>query len=343
MRGQAVIGFVLGALLGATSVWLLRSSEETAPAGEPPAYDSLHQPDGGDAAALLTGDDGALVAQLRADLATAQARVEELERARPKVVVTHDHSGVHASGSPQRRVKPMPSGLSPLAERMGVQSEPLQLAWAIRTGRVEDRAAAVAELKAFGEQGLLALAALAVGPGTGHTMLPKLMGEMRILDGDEVLMRLIGEHDQSGLLVSALSGYDTPQVRDFLVDHLTKQEKDPGAYWKVATTLGRLKEPRGAEYLDVDVIIQPQWSGVRGHILAALGQMGGSHAMQRLDEYLRLDHADRLGSAASALARLDPDAARAHAKRILESERAPFLHWGDRRVLEALAKQDDGG
>jgi hypothetical protein len=341
MRAQALIGFALGALVGALCMWTFGPREEVLPGGAPPAFDPLHERAAGDPSALLEGDGGALVAQLRADLASAQARIEELEASRSKVVVTRDRTGVHTSGSPQKRAKPMPKGLVMLAERMGVQSEPLELAWAVRTGQVEDRAAAIAKLKALGEQGLLALAALAVGPGTGHTMLPRLMGEMKVLDGSEVLMRLIDEHERPSLLVAALAEYDTPRVRDFLVDHLTKQEKDPGAYWTAATTLGRLKEPRGAEFLDVEVIIQPRWSGVRGHILTALGQMGGAHAVQRLNEYLSLEHADRVGTAAGALSQLDPDGARGHARRILESARAPFLTSGDRRALEALLKDDE--
>ena len=341
MRAQAMIGFVLGAVLGALGMWAFGSGHEVTPAGDAPAFDPLHQPDGADSSALLEGDGGTATAQLRADLAAAQARIKELERARPKVVKTGERSSGPTSGTPRKRTKPMPEGLVPLAERMGVQSEPLELAWAIRNGQVDDRAAAIAKLKAFGEQGFLALAALAVGPQTGHTMLPALMGQMAVLDGDEVLMRLIGEHEKPGGLVTALAHYGTPQARDFLVDRLGKTDKDAGSYWQTAVTLGQLREPRGAEYLDLEVIIQPRWGGVRGHILAALGQMGGPHAAQRLSEYLSMAHADRLGAAANALAKIDPAAAREHATRILASDRAPFLHWGDRRSLEALVKKDE--
>ena len=153
------------------------------------------------------------------------------------------------------------------------------------------------------------------------------------------------------MLVTAkeLSAYDNKtdrserlvaRVREFLVDWLPKHSKDPSMYWQTATALGRLKEPRGAAYLDVEAITEPRWSGVRGHILYALGQMGGTEAAAKLGQYLSTPHADKLGAAAAALARIDKDAARRHAKRLLASDRAKFIHWMDRSQLEKLAKED---
>ena len=133
---------------------------------------------------------------------------------------------------------------------------------------------------------------------------------------------------------------DTAGSRDFLVDWLPKHAEDAGMYWTTATALGRRKEPRGAAYLDIEAITGPSWGGVRGQILWALGQMGGDEVAAKLGQYLGTPHADKLGAAARALAQIDRDAARRHAKRLLASERAKFIHWMDRSTLEKLAKEE---
>ena len=71
-----------------------------------------------------------------------------------------------------------------------------------------------------------------------------------------------------------------------------------------------------------------------------LGQMGGDEAAAKLAQYLKTPHADNLGAAAGALARIDKHAARNHAKRLLSSDHPKFIHWMDRSTLEKVAKDE---
>ncbi|MDF1700583.1 MAG: HEAT repeat domain-containing protein, partial [Planctomycetota bacterium] len=237
----------------------------------------------------------------------------------------------------------LPDTIGPLAKRVGAPRELVDVAWKLRCGAYKDAQeaeAALARLKGAGKEGLLAFATLALGQGTGHTNLPGFIAKLDVPDADVILIELIESHEHPHGLVSALGTQDTAGSRDFLVDWLPKHAEDAGMYWTTATALGRLKEPRGAAYLDIEAITGPSWGGVRGQILWALGQMGGDEAAAKLGQYLGTPHADKLGSAASALALIDKDAARRHAKRLLASDRAKFIHWMDRSALEKLAKDE---
>lgn len=343
MTMRVVLGLCLGLVLGFVLrplVW---------PDGDDPDVDgALDEPrEGTDATREAAGGgeaptlEGAVAPypDVRAELAAAKARIAELEAAaakraaRPAGATRHNPWAAHK----------LPEGIWPVAERVGAPEDLVRLAWQLRNGAFKDSeeaAAVLARLRAAGKEGLLAFVALSLGPSTGHTAIPGLMAKLEVPDTDVILIDLIGREEHPHGLVSALGHQDTPRARDFLIDFLPKHTQDPSMYWYTATSLGQLKEPRGARYLDIEAIVEPRWAGVRGHILHALGEMGGPDAAAKLGQYLTTPHADKLGSAAAALAKIDPDAARRHAKRLLASDRARFIHFIDRSTLEKLAKED---
>ena len=339
-------GLWVGLLVGVALGFLLHELLIDAPAAPsiqsgPPPGESSYGGDGLADGPELDGD-AAAVAALRAKLADAEARIAELEAAPRSAGATPAPSTAPAV---RKRATPkLPEGIWPVAKRVGAPRELVELAWMLRSGTYTDAqqaADALAKLKAAGKEGLLAFAALSLGPSTGHTAIPGLIEKLEVPDADVILIDLIESETFPHGLVMAMGHVDTQRSRDFLVDWLPKHTKDASMYWQTSMALGRLKEPRGAQYLDVEAITEPNWSGVRGHILYALGQMGGAEAAAKLGQYLSTPHADKLGAAARALASIDKDAARRHAKRLLASDRAKFIHWMDRTELEKLAKDEE--
>lgn len=339
-------GLWLGLLVGVALGFLLRellvdSDAPSSSGGRPRPHDAPPAVDLREAAPALDGESAALAAT-RAELEQAHARIAELEAAGKPGSKTSAASV--AAPARARANKALPEGIWPVAKRVGAPRDLVELAWMLRSGSFTDAqqaADALAKLKSAGKEGLLAFAALSLGPSTGHTALPGLIEKLEVPDADVILIDLIESEKHPHGLVMAMGHVDTPRSRDFLVDWLPDHTKDPAMYWQTSMALGRLKEPRGAQYLDVEAITEPNWSGVRGHILYALGQMGGPEAAAKLGEYLSTPHADKLGAAAAALAKIDKEAARRHAKRLLSSDRAKFIHWMDRMELDKLAKDEE--
>ena len=196
----------------------------------------------------------------------------------------------------------------------------------------------VAPLRAHGEEVVRAVVALNEGGG-GHVALTGIVADLRLEDGGNVLIRMIEEDGPASFLVRALSGYDTPRVRAYLVERIGR-ETDPAVYWYLSEALGDLHEPKGAEAVQLRQFLGTAWGGVRGHILAAIGRMAGPAAIRLLEEYLARSGADHMGSALAALASLDKERARSHAQRIKGSDRYGFLETPDRMEVDRLARDD---
>jgi hypothetical protein len=328
-----VVGFLLGVGLGVAGALAFRSSREgdavpgsRAEAGTEPA------PTG---AASLEGAP-ADVGDLRRRLAESEARVRDLEGRLARV------PAAAPAAAPAPRAPPadeLPAAVRIHAARLRVSDAALQATWKARNeyygAPPAVRASLLDSLRPYGEETLRAVVALTAGGG-GHIDLPDIVADLALDGGAELVIRAVEDEPSAASLVKGLRGYDSPRVRDWLLDRVARAD-GVAAVWHTAEALGDLHEPRGADRLRVAQFLAPEYAGVRGHVLGAVGQMGGTSAVRLLEEYLRIPAADSLGTALAALARLDARAARAHAQRLRDGERWAFLDVPTRsQVLELL-------
>jgi hypothetical protein len=279
--------------------------------------------------------------RLKEQLEVAEARIgqliQELEAARRPAPAPVAPSPFEADA--------LPALAREHAAKRKVSDRVLDLLWRARNryygADAATREEVVAPLRAHGEEVVLGVAALNQSGG-GHIDLPMIVAELRLPRGGELLIRMMEEDKHLGSLVRALPSYDSPQVRAYLLERIAR-ETDPGAFWNLAESLGDLREPRGAEVIRIQQFLAPTWRGVRGHVLHAIGRMGGPAAVRLLDDYLQLPNVDHLGAAVAALATLDRERARSHALRIKQSDRYPFLDMMDRIEVDRLTADEAGG
>lgn len=329
-------GAALGLLAGIGGTLLWRSGgQEAEPTDAPRAADAARVPS--KPAPRLAGSPSTSP-RLKRELEDAKVRIaqltKELEAARSNTA--------SVPALPRAKEDELPAAAREHAARRRVSDEVLRLVWHARNNcyglDAATREPIVAPLRAHGEEVVRAVAALNEAGG-GHACLPTVVADLRLPNGGDLLIRMIEQDGHAGSLIRALPAYDSPRVRAYLVERIGRETK-PGNFWYLAEALGDLKEPKGAEAIQVRQLLGPMWSGVRGYILHAIGRMGGPAALRLLEEYLALPGADAVGAALGALATLDRERARSHAQRIKRSDHYGFLDVVGRSEVDRLAKDD---
>ncbi len=333
MKREFLYGIAVGVVAGVVGALAVRGLASK-PASDGAANSAVSDP-GPAAPPRLEGvpaDTVALRKQLEAANLRVQQLTSELESARRQAPTPQ------TSPAP-RKEDELTVEVREEAARLRVSEAALEAVWQAKKYYHADRATreqVIASLRPYGEEAIRATAALFRG-GRGHTGITDALGALATPGGADVLIRLIEEDPKrlSALLYS-LYGYDSPRVRDYLVERIGR-ETDPGAFLWIALVLGQMKEPRGAEAIRLERMLTPMWSGVRGDILYAIGKMGGPSAIRLLEDYLLLPSADYVGAALTALNGLDPERARSHAVRIKASDRYAFLDYMSIERVDALA------
>jgi hypothetical protein len=331
----AALGLLAG--VGGTLLWPRGDTEHEATAGSRPGAGSPSAP-APTSAPRLEGSPTS-TAGIERQLKAANARIAELTR--DLDAAKRPATATAAPVSPWSKDE-LPAVAREHAARLKVSDRVLDLMWTARNNYYGADAAKqeelVAPLRAFGDEALLSAVALQRGGG-GHIDVPMIVAALRLPRGADSILRLLDEEPNATSLARALPAYDSPRVRTYLLDRIAR-ETEVVAYWNLAAALGDLKEPRGPEVMRVQQFLGPTWSGVRGYILYDVGRMGGPAAVRLLEEYLQMASADHLGSALAALATLDRERARGHARRIKESDRYGFLDVMDRVGVDRLAADD---
>jgi hypothetical protein len=325
VRANTLVAATLGAVAGALAVMWFRPTPDPTPVeGAPRASPSAEggTPEG----PRLDASSAATAAELTKARAHIQSLTAELEAARKKVAVPA------AAQTPQPRLGPaeekLPQAARERAVELGVPESALQAVWDVRWpyygADAATREALLARLRPHGDDVVRAVVAIA-GAGGGHASLPQMVSELKAPGGARLLLDLIAREERgAATLITALPGYDSPEVRTYLVDRIAR-ETDAGIYWHLATALGALREPRGAEVMRIAQFSGPTFGGVRGYILSTIAQMGGPRALQLLEEYLGLTNTNATGAALRALEILDAERARTHARRIKDGDRFGYL------------------
>ena len=124
--------------------------------------------------------------------------------------------------------------------------------------------------------------------------------------------------------LSSLQVFDTPGVRAYLLGRI-EGEADAGLAMSAAKALAALREPRASAPIAAHLLaFRPGWSGVAGHLLASLVQIGSDDLPAALAAYARDPRATDGALVATALEHLharDPTAAREAAKAVQSSPR----------------------
>ncbi len=339
MRGMQrgfLVGIVVGLLVGAAGAWaFLHESTATVAPREVSRPDRTRASDTSSPSLVGSADETAAMAdRLRKAKARIRQLTEELDAAqRPPPTAP--------AKAPPHKPEEMPPAAREQAARLGVSDAALDALWKVRARFYRADAATearlLAEVRPFEAEMIRAAAALQLG-GAGHVSVPEVVAALHVPGGAEEVIRMIEDEGVTPLL-RALSGYDSPEVRDYLVERIAR-EVDPMAFWYEAQALGDLQEERGPEAIHLQALLGPRWSGVRGRILDEVGRMGGPKAVSLLETYLRTPNVDAIGAALTSLWKLDPDAARAYAREIRDGERYAFLDVIDRSVVSRLAGED---
>jgi hypothetical protein len=325
---DAILALVCIASVALIAANLLARSPDPAPAPPPPAPE---EPVGTEE-----------TARLRDEIRAVRGRIAELTS--EKAALARPVAAEPANPEPGEPEEPpaVPARLLEEAARLGVPEALAATAWEHwwRTKEKKGSPAAAAErLKAAGEDGFRAVVAL-IRAGYRATWNRPLLEATYSPGLEQLLIDLVedpsaGRSRWSGLRYLSIA--DTPRVREFLVAQAGRQS-EPAALWNVAEALGDLHEPRGAAPLE-GRFYEPEFVGVRPLILQAIGQMGGDDAKRILIAHLRHPHGDALHYAIAALGRIDPDAAREEARRLLDGPRAPHLDSYTREGLQSAARE----
>jgi hypothetical protein len=266
------------------------------------------------------------------------ARVEtlllEVEAAREReAALRRELDATRAPEPPAAASEPV-SRLQEEARRLAVPDDAMAAALRAEEALAQNRDDAwdlVRELQRFGDGGFRAALALVRG-GTGpwepqwklieETYKPGLEG--LLLD---TLDAEVGWNAKAAAL-HALAKADTPAVRESLVARL-EREKDRAAFAALATTLGKLREPRaakavGKKLLFDDPIEDAHWRPARLGLLHRLSEMGGEDAVRSLRDFVadpRVTDGAELVQALGSLYLLDVPLCGEAARRLLEEPR----------------------
>jgi RNA polymerase sigma-70 factor (ECF subfamily) len=309
--------------------------------------------------------DGAEVLGLRAELDVERERARLLEeRLAVEVGPAAPAKERGAGGSEQQpetpgagsresaagEAKPFPAKAVAAAEELRVGENALRIAAATcnaaagfhgkqpKLGEVQaeyDRT--LAELRAYGEEGYLAVIALLKAENGIH--FDRVLHDAYVPGYERHLLAAAADATfpewSRWSLLRGLGAADTPEVRTFLNDFVAKTEK-AGLFFCAAGALGELRDPTSARVVE-ERLFRDGYGGVEGHLLAALGGMGGPEAVRILETYLDDRRAKQLATAVMFLSKLDTARAAAAARRLLADPRAETLPAHEREILKQAA------
>ena len=328
------LGVALALFAFAYALGLVRLKEEAATPFEQPAHDAVPS-------------SSEINRELELKLDQARNRIELLEWELAQSAKNNAPEPAAAPPASDREVagsttSELPETLKAAGRVVGVSEEALEVAYRLEMSVRNHKPApgALDEFVALGADGFRAVVAL-MRSGLRATWQKDWLEQTWEPGLEQVLIDYVEDpahQADSAIALSCLSIADNQRVRDYLVEKVRKDPK-PYTVYSAAQSLGELKEPRGAAAIGM-TFAQPGWEGVRGDILHNLGRMGGVEARRTLIEYLRLEKADKLGPAITALNQIDPAAAKLEAARILTRRESEFLHHLDRNELKKIAEQE---
>ncbi len=135
--------------------------------------------------------------------------------------------------------------------------------------------------------------------------------------------------------LSATGRLESDRLRKYVLARVSS-ETDPGLFMSAAQALGRMGETGGAWTCE-NKLFRRSWGGVRTEILHSLGQMGGAKAKQILIDYLRDPRATEPAAALRSLSRIDPVAARAEARTVLDGPKEALIKFWELDTIKKIA------
>ena len=181
--------------------------------------------------------------------------------------------------------------------------------------------------------------------GEGHWRTHLLIAATKSAGDEAKLMELAGGPalPRYGRWVAfqGLGHFDTPQVRAWLLERLTRQP-DAGLFMSASQALARLREAQAHAPIARQVLaFESNWSGVEGHLLEALYAIAHPGLGATLDAYARNEHAVqemRVWVALERLSALDAPRAAHAAQAVLISNRFAAFAPGAQAKIRALAE-----
>lgn len=201
-----------------------------------------------------------------------------------------------------------------------------------------EKEAALATLAAYQDEGFRAVMANVRGNPTNYAPVRLLVTatwrpglEASLLEW----LRAASPRENLGAPLRALGAIDTPEVREFLRGALKVYDQNASNFAMAASSLAQLKDDAAVQPISVK-LRESWWSGLHGSLLDSLGEIGSREARQALLEFVRDEKAGSKAAALSALARIDPTAARAEAKALLGPESKVRLLPDDAAAVRAF-------
>ncbi len=295
---------------------------------------------------------------LRAELDLERERARLLEER----LAAEDPKGGGAGGSepsePAKRAgpaeaKPLRASAVAEAQKLGVGQDALRAASAaVRAARgfhgkqasqAEVQAeydGSLAQLKAYGEEGYLAVIALLRG-GENGTPFDRVLHDAYVPGFERHLLAAaedaaVPEWSRWSLL-RGLGAADTPDVRAFLNDFVARTD-DAGLFFCAATALGELRDPTSIREVEAR-LFREGYGGVVGHLLSAIMGMGGPEAVRILETYADDRRAEHPAMAILMLHKFDVLRARVAARRLLADARAEALRKDEIDKLRHVADE----
>jgi len=233
------------------------------------------------------------------------------------------------------------------AQELGVSQEELEIAQRAfeNAENLSDPAAqraATEALQALGERRTRAMVALVRGldtKGIGTGGMRKALEAAHVEGQEQLLIDLIKDGTTPRAtkedVLRNIEPFDSPVVRNYLLARLAV-ETDQYFFTTILLALGRLGEQRVAPEIRRMLQRDSQWLPFHFYGIFTLGNVGGPEAEAVLLDYLRSGTSANLDRAVTALAKLNPGAARSEAQTILARPDASKL---SSKTLEALRQQ----
>jgi RNA polymerase sigma-70 factor (ECF subfamily) len=305
-------------------------------------------------ARTATRRDDAEVRSLRAELDLERERARLLEE---RVAAEGAKEGGPGGGEPAAP-RAAHAERKPPAARIAAAAEELRVGEdALRAASVTCKAAAglhagqrdqaevqaeydrsLAELRAYGEEGYLAVLALLKG-GENGIWFDRVLHDAYVPGFERHLLAAAGDAAVPAWsrwsLLRGLGAADTPEVRGFLND-LVARTDDAGLFFCAAGALGELRDPTSIRVVE-ERLFREGYGGVVGHLLSSIAEMGGPEAARILETYAGDRRAERPATAILLLSRLDVLRARAAASRLLADPRAEALRKDEIDALKQVA------
>lgn len=359
MQYMKTIGVaVLAAALGAAAVYFAMQHgpdprDEAREAETPPKTDARD----------------AEIARLRAELADAWRRpavtqeappAKAPEVARPAAPVAPPPPVVETDAAARARVDKatseylaalkVPKGVADEAAALGVSDQTLHEMYAAELllhfaaqspeGSATHRAAddALHVLASRGDEGYFAVIANARGNPQNTSRVDQLAAATWHTGLEAKLVDWLKTQPAQSTVsqpLRALGASDSETTREFLRDALRRYDDHASNFAATAAALGALKDGGSASLVAPKLRVSA-WSGLRASLLDSLGRMGGPEARRVLVDYLRDPEGESESAALAALTLIDPEAARAEAKALLDGTSPNKLSEVERSLVQRL-------